>query len=76
MKTIKLIITGIFLTVFSLGVFAQSDSPPDPPGHGETGDITPPGGGAPVSGGILILLGLGAVYGAKKTFELTQEEKR
>ena len=71
MKAIKLIITGIFLTVLSFGVFAQD--PPDPPGHGETTDQIP-GGSAPVSGGVFILLGLGAIYGGKKVFDLKKEK--
>jgi hypothetical protein len=67
MKTIKLIITGIFFFFLTNGVLAQG--PPDPPdGHGQDEDQDP-GGNAPISGGVFILLGLGAAYGAKKAFE-------
>jgi len=38
---------------------------PDPPNqHGQSGDNAP-GGGAPIGGGLLILLALGAGYGTK-----------
>jgi len=68
MKTIKLIITGIFISVLSFGVMAQG--PPDPPdGHGSDQDEEP-GGNAPLSGGVYVLLGLGLVYGGKRIYEL------
>ena len=70
MKTIKLIITGIFFFFLTNGVLAQG--PPDPPdGHGETEDQD--GGNAPLSGGVFILLGLGAAYAGKKVFDLRKE---
>ena len=73
MKTIKLIIAGIFLITLSFGLQAQTD-PPDPPGqHGETEDQQP-GANAPLSGGVFILLSLGAAYGIKKAYELRKKE--
>ena len=73
MKTIKLIIAGIFLITLSFGLQAQTD-PPEPPGqHGETEDQEP-GGNAPISGGVFILLGLGAAYGVKKVYALRKKE--
>jgi len=48
------------------------DPPPPPPGHGETGNV--PGGGAPIGGGLFILLGLGSVYGSKKLYDLRKEK--
>ena len=72
MKTIKLIITGIFFFFLSNDILAQG--PPEPPGqHGETEDQEP-GGNAPISGGVFILLGLGAAYGVKKVYELRKKE--
>jgi len=73
MKTIKLIITGIFFFFLTNGIMAQN--PPDPPdGHGSDQDEEP-GGNAPLSGGVFILLGLGAAYGGKKVFDLRKEEE-
>ena len=73
MKTIKLIITGIFFFFLTNGILAQG--PPDPPdGHGSDQDEEP-GGNAPLSGGVFILLGLGAAYGGKKVFDLRKEEE-
>jgi hypothetical protein len=49
---------------------AQNGDPPPPPGeHGQNGN-QPPGGGAPITGGIGILLALGAAYGGKKIYNL------
>ena len=73
MKTIKLIITGIFFFFLTSGILAQG--PPDPPdGHGSDQDEEP-GGNAPLSGGLIILMGLGAAYGGKKVFDLRKEEE-
>ncbi len=71
MKTLKLIITGIFLTIVPLSIFAQG-GPPDPPGHGETID-QPSGGNAPIGGGLFILMGLGVAYGGKKFYNNRKE---
>lgn len=72
MKNIKLLIAGIFFLFLSIGVMAQG--PPNPPGgsHGGSGDAGP-GGGAPIGGGLLILLSLGAAYGGKKLYDLKKE---
>ena len=43
----------------------QADPPEMPGGHGSNGDA-PPGGGAPIGGGLGILIILGAAYGSKK----------
>ena len=72
-KTIKLIIAAIFLFALSFGLQAQ-DNPPDPPDHGETGDQDP-GGNAPLSGGTIILLGLGLAYGGKRVYELRTKKE-
>ena len=69
-KIIRSIIVVVFLLatpIFMSNVFA--DAPPDPGGGGPgTGDL-PVGGGAPIGGGLIIMLALGAVYGGKKTFD-------
>ena len=68
MKKILLI---AMLTLASSTMFAQVPPPP-PPNHGETGNV--PGGNAPIGGGLLILLSLGAAYGGKKLYDLKAEK--
>jgi len=56
------------ITALSLGVavaaLADPPEPPPPPnGHGQNGDAP---AGAPIDGGLGILLALGAVYGSRK----------
>jgi len=49
-------------------------APPSPPGaHGSSGNE--PGNGAPIDGGLSILLVLGAAYGAKKIYAVRKKEK-
>ena len=49
-------------------VFAQDPPPPPGGGHGQGGNQTP-GGSAPITGGIALLLTFGAAYGAKKVYD-------
>jgi len=56
----------------------QADTPPPtPPGaHGQAGNQAPEaGGGAPIDGGVTILLVLGAVYGTKKIFAVKKDQE-
>jgi hypothetical protein len=39
---------------------------PEPPDHGQGTNQPPPGGGAPIGEGIVMLLAMGAVYGYRK----------
>jgi len=64
-KTTTIIIFLITINPYSLS--AQDPPPPPPPGHGSGGNV--PGGGAPIGGGLLILVALGAGYGAKKVYD-------
>ena len=74
MKKIKLIIAGVFVVFLSFGLAAQNDDgPPEPPGHGQTSDQDP-GGQAPVSGGVLVLMLMGIGYGGKKIYELKKTD--
>jgi len=80
MKSIKRIITtSVFIFTITL-LSAQIAPPPNNGGGGDSrtpveGGNTPVGGGgAPIGGGLFILLGLGAVYGAKKIFISKKEE--
>jgi hypothetical protein len=68
---IKTLLVISFLTVLPLFSVGQSTDPGDP-GGGPTGP--PVGGGAPIGGGLFILLGLGAAYGGKKVYELNKKE--
>lgn len=55
-------------------VLADDPPPPMGPGSGTggTGGPTgqPIGGGAPIDGGLSILLAMGAIYGANKVYQL------
>lgn len=73
----KLLLTFTFLVaslfMFSAMADEPMDNPPPPPGGGHGG-----GGnsqGAPIDGGLGILLALGAGYGAKKLYKARQEKK-
>ncbi len=58
----------IFLCVGSVSAFADDPNPPIVPGdHGHAGDVPV---GAPIDGGLYVLLILGAGYGAKKLYSL------
>jgi hypothetical protein len=64
----KLILT-MFITMFSIGLFAQPIPPPV--SHGSTGDQQ----GAPIDGGLSILMLIGAAYGAKKAYKFKDKGK-
>jgi hypothetical protein len=74
MNLIKLILTGLLVVFLSGGVMAQLDSPPDPPGTHGSNDDEEPGGNAPISGGVFILLSAGLAYGGIKLYNLISEE--
>ena len=69
----KIIITAL-IAFSSVGLFAQ---PIPPPGGGLPGQGHGLGGnqGAPIDGGLTILMLLGAVYGAKKVYSLKKHSK-
>jgi len=71
MKKIKntiAILSLIICLIAPLFVISQ-DVPPPPPqgGHGQTGNQE--GGRAPIGGGVLILIGLGGIYGGIKLYK-------
>jgi hypothetical protein len=71
MKRIKKTIAVLGLLMFlasPLSLLSQDVPPPPPPGggHGLTGNQD---GGAPIGGGLFILLGLGGAYGGYKIYQ-------
>jgi len=71
----KLIVTLLVVTIASLGNITLADppQPPDNPGNGGNG---PGGGGAPLDGGLGILLAMGALYGGKKLYEARKMKQK
>ncbi len=66
---LNLIISGLFIIVPVI-VASASTPPPPPPPPGGPGSDTPIGGGpAPIGSGIIMLVSMGAAYGAKKVFD-------
>ena len=77
MKTrIKFLFLGVLMALFcsiSCMVYADDPNPPTVPGdHGHAGDVPV---GAPIDGGLFVLLILGAGYGAKKIYSLRKEKE-
>jgi len=72
LKTLTIILLITAATFITTNAKAD-DPPPPPPGHDATGNV--PGGGAPIGCGLLILLGLGAVYGGFRGYKFYKEKK-
>lgn len=73
LKTVQTLLIVISLGL-SQNIFSQ---PPPPPGGasgtGDGGGSSSQANGAPIGGGLFILLGLGAVYGGKKFYDSRKE---
>lgn len=66
----------LILILFSVSLFGQSNIPPEPPPQGGTPTGgTPMGEGAPIGGGITLLLAMGAAYGGKKYVDYRKKLK-
>lgn len=83
MRNYVKVMAGICITflVISLNtnVLAQGGPPPPPPGegHGQTTNLPPEGGNAPIGNGLAFLVSLGIGYGIAtimKHRQTTQEE--
>jgi len=62
---LNLILVGLLIIVPVIIVSASSPPPPPPgPGTGED----PIGGAAPIGSGLVLLISMGAAYGAKKVY--------
>ncbi len=69
-KTIlHLILVGLLIIVPVIITSASAPPPPPPPPGGPGGGDQPIGGAAPIGSGIVMLLAMGAGYGAKKVFD-------
>lgn len=72
-KTIKNILMAFAILLFvgiSYPVYAPPPPPPNPTGNTQDNKL---GGGAPIGGGLFILLGLGAVYGSRQLYKIRWE---
>lgn len=65
-----IIVLFFFFTLSASGQMLE----PDDPGGDPVGE-DPLGGGAPVSGGTLILISMGMAYGARKFYKLKKPTK-
>jgi hypothetical protein len=76
MKTnniIKKFAIGITFCLLLLNVAAFGQEPPPPPdSHGSNGNQS---AGAPVDGGVGLLVGLGLAYGVRKLYRLRKEKQ-
>ncbi|NQU33518.1 MAG: hypothetical protein HQ521_09810 [Bacteroidetes bacterium] len=73
-KNIKIYLVAILLFVgLSHSEFIYSQVPDPPSGHGSSSNESP-GGGAPIGGGLFILVSLGIAYGGKKMYDIRKEE--
>jgi hypothetical protein len=76
MKKIKQIIAIMILLTIPLWMTAQPPHPNNGGGTPGPGNV-PVGGnpcGAPIDGGLSILLAMGLAYGAKKVYQVRKEE--
>ena len=70
--TLAFLFTGLFM--FHAIADEPLDAPPPPPGGGHGGGGNPQG--APIDGGLSILMALGAGYGSFKLYKSRKAEKK
>lgn len=68
-----ILLFAILLSLFITSVVLADPPAPPPPGGSPTGGGGGTPVGAPIDGGLFILLALGAGYGAKKVYNLRKE---
>jgi hypothetical protein len=75
-KIIVQVVLVIGLSLSSMALLAQGAPPPPPGGHGSSqNEPANEGGGAPIGGGLGILMALGAAYGGRKIYKAWQQNK-
>jgi len=81
LKIHTLLLIGLIVTSLSLNTASGQTPPPPPPpnggpnnGHGLGGNQGP-GAGAPIGGGLEILIALGALYAGKKVYTFTRAKE-
>jgi len=74
-KIIVQLILVITFTLSAQALLAQGAPPPPPGGHGSSQNQPANGGGAPIGGGLGILLALGAAYGGRKIYQAWNQHK-
>lgn len=76
---IKLFRICILFVIISLSYSSFAQDPPPPPGGASGGtntDANRQGAGAPIGGGLFILLGLGAAYGGFKGYKFYKKKNK
>jgi hypothetical protein len=71
-KVFKILVVSAFLLAGPIFLSAQPQ-PSDPNFGGGTTGGGPIGGAAPIGGGLIIMLTLGAAYGAKKVYNIRKK---
>ena len=70
MKRAIIYLVAIAIVFIAFVLTAQAAGPPPPPpGGGPGGGEIPIGGQAPLGSGLILLLSMGAAYGAKKIYD-------
>jgi hypothetical protein len=67
-RNFKIILIAVLLVTAPLLMFAQN--PPHPNGGVNGPGGGPVGGGAPIGNGVILLVAMGAAYGARKLYQM------
>jgi hypothetical protein len=73
----RILVTAlIFGLIIGISSFSFASSAPNPPGggHGNSGNSAGGGGFLPIGSGLMIMLGMGAAYGAKKVYKAFKKD--
>ena len=75
-QQIKILFIAALLSMISVVAFAQNNVGPPPPPGGSSAEHQEDklNAGAPISGGLYILLGLGILYGGRKLYQMRDEK--
>ncbi len=60
-------LAGLLILVLGLN-FSMAQTPPPPNNGGGVGSLNPVGGGAPIGGGVVILIAMGLAYAYAKHY--------